>query len=228
MRKFLTPSRVVPITPWTATSRWDLDPTRIAILVFGLVLFGIGDALIILSNLGNSPWAVFAEGLSNTLGVNMGWSTFIIGLGVMLLWFPLKERIGLGTIANIVVISYVVQLTMSFIPRQQDVGIGLVFVVVGILLEGLGSAIYITCGLGAGPRQGLMTALNRITGVRVSRIATAIEVTVCIIGILMGGRFGVGTIMFALLIGQAVAYGFGIMNALNRAPTTAEASELNV
>jgi uncharacterized membrane protein YczE len=222
MRKFLTPSRTVPHTTWTANSRWDLDPVRIGILVFGLVLFGIGDALVILSNLGNSPWAVFAEGLSKLLGINIGWSTFVIGIAVMLLWFPLKERIGLGTIANIVVISYVVQLTMSFIPRQTDVGIGLVFVIVGILLEGIGSAIYITCGLGAGPRQGLMTALNRITGVRVSRIATSIEITVCVIGIILGGRFGIGTIMFALLIGQAVAYGFGIMSQISRTPTPAE------
>jgi uncharacterized protein len=210
MRKFLTPSRTVPHTAWTAPSRWDLEPTRLLILIFGLTLFGFGDALIILSNLGNSPWAVLAEGISKIAHIIIG-------------WFPLKERVGLGTVANIIVISYVVQLTMSFIPRQSDLGIGLVFVVLGIILEGIGSAIYITCGLGSGPRQGLMTALNRITGVRVSRIATSIEVTVCIIGILLGGRFGVGTIMFALLIGQAVAYGFGIVSQF-RTQTPAPAS----
>ncbi len=223
MRKFLTPSRTVPHTAWTAPSRWDLEPTRLLILIFGLTLFGFGDALIILSNLGNSPWAVLAEGISKIAQISIGWSTFAIGIVVLSLWFPLKERVGLGTVANIIVISYVVQLTMSFIPRQSDLGIGLVFVVLGIILEGLGSAIYITCGLGAGPRQGLMTALNRITGVRVSRIATSIEVTVCIIGILLGGRFGVGTIMFALLIGQAVAYGFGIVSQF-RTQTPAPAS----
>ena len=108
---------------------------------------------------------------------------------------------------------------LTFIPRQESIVNGAVFLVIGIACVGLGSAIYITCGLGAGPRQGMMTALHRITGMRVARIATSIEVVVFTLGVLMGGKYGIGTLVFALCIGPAVAIGFSIMREIGGTPT---------
>lgn len=220
---FFRPSRTIPTTTWTATSRWELTIPRFFILVGGLFLFGLGEAFFIQSNLGNSPWAVFAGGLSNITGYSIEWCTFAISLCVVLLWIPLKEKFGIGPIANTIVVAWAMGVCRSFIPlNAPSVGsnevtsyvTGAVFLLLGIMSIGLGSALYITCGLGAGPRQGLMAALHRITGQPVSRITTALEVIVCVIGIALGGKYGVGTILFAVLVGQSVAIWFGVVGRL--------------
>jgi uncharacterized membrane protein YczE len=219
MLKFLQPSRTIPHTTWTATSRWDMSLFRLLILGFGLFLFGIGESLYIQSNLGNSPWAVFADGVAKLTGTTIAWSTFVISCVVFLLWIPLKEKYGIGPIANTLIVPLAMSVGLTFIPRQESTTTGIVFLIIGIACVGLGSAIYITCGLGAGPRQGVMTALHRITGVRVARIATSIEVVVFTLGVLMGGKYGIGTLVFALCIGPAVAIGFSIMREIGEAPT---------
>ena len=219
MLKFLQPSRTIPHTTWTATSRWDMSLFRLLILGFGLFLFGIGESLYIQSNLGNSPWAVFADGVAKLTGTTIAWSTFVISCVVFLLWIPLKEKYGIGPIANTLIVPLAMSVGLTFIPRQESTTTGIVFLIIGIACVGLGSAIYITCGLGAGPRQGMMTALHRITGVRVARIATSIEVVVFTLGVLMGGKYGIGTLVFALCIGPAVAIGFSIMREIGEAPT---------
>jgi uncharacterized protein len=220
MLKFLQPSRTIPHTTWTATSRWDMSFFRLLILGFGLFLFGIGESLYIQSNLGNSPWAVFADGVAKLTGTSIAWSTFVISCVVFLLWIPLKEKYGIGPIANTLIVPLAMSVGLTFIPRQESTTTGALFLVIGIACVGLGSAIYITCGLGAGPRQGMMTALHRITGVRVARIATSIEVVVFTLGVLMGGKYGVGTLVFALCIGPAVAIGFSIMREIGGTPTS--------
>jgi uncharacterized membrane protein YczE len=192
---------------------------RLLILGFGLFLFGIGESLYIQSNLGNSPWAVFADGVAKLTGTTIAWSTFVISCVVFLLWIPLKEKYGIGPIANTLIVPLAMSVGLTFIPRQESTTTGIVFLIIGIACVGLGSAIYITCGLGAGPRQGVMTALHRITGVRVARIATSIEVVVFTLGVLMGGKYGIGTLVFALCIGPAVAIGFSIMREIGEAPT---------
>lgn len=219
MLKFLQPSRTIPHTTWTAPSRWDLSWVRLLILASGLFLFGIGESLYIQSNLGNSPWAVFADGVAKLTGTTIAWSTFAISCVIFLLWMPLKEKYGIGPIANTLIVPWAMNVGLTFIPRQTSIPNGVLFLVIGIACVGLGSAIYITCGLGAGPRQGMMTALHRITGVRVARIATSIEVVVFTIGVLMGGKYGVGTLVFALSIGPAVAIGFNIMREIGATPT---------
>ena len=212
--EFLKPHKTVPVTPWRANSRWDLSFSRVAILFFGLAIFGLGDALVVQSNLGNAPWTVFAQGLSLRTGLSLGWATFVTGCFVLLIWIPLRERPGFGTLANIVIISAAIEFGVSVFPLQETLIGGLASALIGIALVGLGSALYITCGLGPGPRDGAMTGIHQLTGVRVGRVRMGIEVTVLIVGALLGGKLGLGTALFALLIGQSVAISFGIVARL--------------
>jgi len=210
----LRPHKTVPVTPWRAMHRWDLSIPRVLILFLGLAMFGFGDALVFQSNLGNAPWTVFAEGLSLKTGLSLGWTTFYTGFVVLLIWIPLRERPGFGTIGNIVIISACIQIGVEIFPLQSTFIGGIASALLGIALVGIGSALYITCGLGSGPRDGLMTGIHNRTGVRVGRVRICIEVMVLIIGALLGGNIGLGTALFALLIGQSVAISFGVVARL--------------
>ena len=210
----LRPHKTVPITPWQAKHRWDLSFSRVLILVIGLALFGFGDALVVQSNLGNGPWTVFSQGLSLKTGLSLGWATFYTGFVVLLIWIPLKERPGFGTLANIVIISASIQAGVEIFPLQTTFLGGVASALLGIAFVGIGSALYITCGLGSGPRDGAMTGIHNRTGIRVGRVRMGIEVTVLIIGAFLGGRIGLGTALFALLVGQSVAISFGVVARL--------------
>ena len=210
----LKPHRTVPVVPWTAKSRWDLSFKRVFILFFGLAVFGLGDGLIIQSGLGNAPWSVLAQGISLKSGLSIGTSTLIIGSLVLALWIPLRERPGFGTLSNIVIISLFIEIATHIFPKQESIVTGLIFTLVGIAMVGLGSSLYITCGLGPGPRDGAMTGLHQRTGVRVGRVRLGLEVVVSIAGALLGGTLGLGTLLFALLIGQSVAISFGLLARL--------------
>lgn len=210
----LKPHRTVPVVPWTAKGRWDLAPMRVTILFFGLAIFGLGDGLIIQSGLGNAPWSVLAQGISLKSGLSIGTSTLIIGALVLSLWIPLRERPGFGTLSNIVIISLFIEIGTNIFPKQDNLLPGLGFTFVGIALVGIGSSLYITCGLGPGPRDGAMTGLHQRTGVRVGRVRLGLEIVVSIAGALLGGTLGLGTLLFALLIGQSVAISFGILARL--------------
>jgi uncharacterized membrane protein YczE len=131
-----------------------------------------------------------------------------------LVWIPLREKPGFGTLANIALIATFIQIGTSIFPLQNSLAMGILFDLIGIALVGMGSALYITCGLGPGPRDGMMTGLHQRTGVRVGRVRLAIEVTVLVIGWLMGGVVGVGTLLFALLIGESIAISLGILARL--------------
>jgi uncharacterized membrane protein YczE len=210
----LKPHRTVPQVPWTAAHRWDLSPKRVTILIVGLAIFGLGDGVIIQSGLGNAPWSVLAQGISLKSGLSIGTSTFIIGAFVLSLWIPLKERPGFGTLANILIISLFIEIGTNIFPLQDRLLNGLIFTFLGIALVGIGSAFYITCGLGPGPRDGAMTGLHQRTGVRVGRVRLGLEVIVSIAGAVLGGTLGLGTLLFALFIGQSVAISFGILARL--------------
>ena len=210
----LKPHKTVPITPWRANSRWDLSPLRVFILFFGLAIFGLGDSLFIQAGIGNAPWTVFAEGLTYKTGMSIGFATFVISVFVLLLWIPLRERPGFGPLANIVLIASFIEIGTHLFPVANSFAVGILYNFIGISLVGIGSALYITCGLGPGPRDGAMTGLHYRTGVRVGRVRMAIEITVLVIGFLMGGTVGVGTALFALLIGQSVAISLGILARL--------------
>jgi uncharacterized membrane protein YczE len=210
----LKPHRTVPQVPWSANGRWDLSFTRVMILFFGLAVFGLGDGLIIQSGLGNAPWSVLAQGISLKSGLSIGTSTLIIGALVLTLWIPLRERPGFGTLSNILIISLFIEIATNIFPRQESLLPGLVFTILGIAMVGIGSSLYITCGLGPGPRDGAMTGLHQRTGVRVGRVRLGLEVVVSFVGALLGGTLGLGTVLFALLIGQSVAISFGILARL--------------
>ncbi len=203
---FLKPARTVPHTSWTARHRWAVTPANFLILFFGLAIFGLGEALLIQSTIGNSPWSVFAQGLSLHTPLTIGESTGLISVTVLLFWWPLKEKPGFGTLANIAVIAIFIQIGVDWIPLiASGFLLQLFYIFIGIGLVGAGSAIYITCGLGPGPRDGLMTSIHKKTGIRISRVRLAIEVTVLIVGKLLGGSLGIGTAMFALFIGNSIA-----------------------
>jgi uncharacterized protein len=210
----LKPHRTVPVVPWTANGRWDLSTKRVLILFFGLAIFGLGDGLIIQSGLGNAPWSVLAQGISLKSGLSIGTSTLIIGALVLSLWIPLREHPGFGTLSNIIIISLFIEIGTNIFPKQENIYSGLLFTLIGIAMVGIGSSLYITCGLGPGPRDGAMTGLHQRTGVRVGRVRLGIEVVVSIAGALLGGTLGLGTLLFALLIGQSVAISFGLLARL--------------
>ena len=210
----LKPHKTVPVTPWRAEHRWQLSPTRVLILFFGLAIFGLGDSLLVQGNVGNAPWTVFSQGLTLKTGMSIGWATFVISVFVLLIWIPLNEKPGFGTLANIVLIATFIEVGTHIFPKQSSTLSGIVFSLIGIAMVGLGSALYITCGLGPGPRDGAMTGIHYKTGIRVGRVRLGIEVVVLIIGWLMGGTVGIGTALFALLIGQSVAIFLGIVARL--------------
>ena len=146
--EFLRPHKTVPHTSWTASSRWDLTPLRTFVLFFGLFIFGLGDSLLIQSEIGNAPWSVLAQGISNRLDITMGWATFGISSLVLLLWIPLKEKPGFGTLSNIALIAIAIQVGVTIFPAQSSYPIGIGYCLIGIAMVGVGSSLYITCGLG--------------------------------------------------------------------------------
>jgi len=215
----LRPSRTIPKTPWRADSTWSLGTgkhhiQRLAILLFGLTIFGIGEAFLVITGLGNSPWVVLSEGISLHTILNIGESTFLVSVLVLLLWIPLRQKPGFGTLANIVVIAAAIEVGLFFIPEVDNTLLKYFFVLFGIALVGAGSALYITCGLGTGPRDGLMTGLHYKTGVRVGRVRLGIEIVAASTGAILGGSLGIGTLLFALLIGQSVAISLGVVDRL--------------
>ena len=218
LKTLLRPHKTIPHTSWTAKTRWSLTPARILILVFGLTVFGLGEALLIQSTLGNSPWAVLSQGLSRHTPLSLGWANFFISIAVLLGWIPLKQRPGFGTLANIVVISTALQVGTDIFPiEHHTMWIRLAYLFGGIALIGCGSAFYITCGLGPGPRDGLMTGIHKITGIRVGRVRLVLEVIVASVGWAIGGRVGIGTLCFALFIGNSVAIWLGLVRDLENA-----------
>lgn len=178
---------------------------RVVQLLFGLVLFGVGIALMLQSGLGLPPWDVLHQGLTEQFGLSVGTWSIIISFVVLLLWIPLKERYGIGTVFNAIVIGLIIDLGALVIPEPKNIWLEVLMLAGGILIIGVASGLYIGANLGPGPRDGLMTAIAR-RGPSIRLTRWGLEVAVLVTGILMGGTFGVGTIAFALLIGPIVQY----------------------
>jgi uncharacterized membrane protein YczE len=212
IKGFLRGSHTVPRTRWTAPSRWRPSFSTFSILIFGLYIFGTGEALFVQAGLGNGPWTVFAQGVGKQTGLSLGLATFLVSALVLLLWLPLKQRPGFGTIANMIVISGALQIGITVIPTVHTIWLQVVMVLSGIVMIGAASGLYLTCGLGPGPRDGWMTAIHFRTGISVARVRMAIEVLVLAIGWLLGGVVGIGTLVFAFAIGRSVAVWLGIVS----------------
>jgi uncharacterized membrane protein YczE len=211
LRLALKTSRKIPRTSWTAEHPWQLSFSRVAILYLGLLLLGIGGAIVVQSGLGNAPWTVFAQGISFQTGISLGWSFFFVSCVVLLLWFPLKLKPGFGTISNALIFALTLETTINLITPPESFLLALAAVFFGIILVGAGTAIYVTCGLGGGPRDGLMIGIVENTKWRVAYIRSGIEGTVLGLGYLLGGKVGIGTVLSVFLAGWSVAVWFNIV-----------------
>ncbi|HEY1824456.1 MAG TPA: hypothetical protein VGG21_00660 [Acidimicrobiales bacterium] len=173
---------------------------RLTRLYFGLALYGISDAMLLLAGLGVDPWDVLHQGLARHFGLGVGTWAIIVGAGVLVLWLPLRQRPGVGTLSNVLIIGSVIDLVMALAPAPHGLALRAVVMLAGVFLNGVATGAYIGAGLGPGPRDGLMTGLAaRGHSIRVVR--TSIEVTVLVIGWRLGGSVGVGTVIYALAIG---------------------------
>ena len=200
-------AKKVPATTWSSDDPMSTKPKAktLLILVVGLWIFGTGDAVIIAAGLGVAPWTVLAQGIGNQLNWSIGEATFFISVVVLFLWIPIKEKPGIGTILNAILIAAAIDIMEPKLPHPQDPLFQTIQVLVGTILVGVGSGFYLTANLGPGPRDGWMTGIQRITNIPIGRVRTSIEVMVLIIGWRLGGIFGIGTIIFAILIGPIVA-----------------------
>jgi uncharacterized membrane protein YczE len=204
---FLRPSHHVPVTRWRSSSRWRPTPASLAVVIVGQWIFGTGEALLVASGLGVAPWTVLAQGLSTRLPIPIGAATLLVSALVLLLWIPLREWPGLGTICNAVIIATAIQVMVTVLPAPDPLAARLAFVLAGIVIIGLGSGLYLTANLGPGPRDGWMTGIHQRTGWPISAVRLAIEAVVLVLGWALGGTVGIGTVLFALLIGPSVGYG---------------------
>jgi len=201
--------REIPIMPWSSPTPYNLKPKikTFVYLILGLTLFGLGEAIMIASGGGVSPWTVLAQGIAGRMGWSIGFTTMVVSLSVLILWIPLRRKPGLATILNVLIIAFMIDFSLPLLPSPQYLTLQLLQAAFGVLVVGLASGLYLTANLGAGPRDGLMTGLQAVTGLPIAWIRIAIEVTVVSIGWYLGGVVGVGTVLFALGIGPCVAIG---------------------
>lgn len=198
---------------------------RLTQLFAGLVLYGASMALMLRAALGLDPWDVFHQGLSGHVGLSFGMLVNVVGAVVLLLWIPLRQKPGIGTVANILTIGTAVDLTMLVLPEIEGLALRATALVAGVVLNGIAGAMYIGAGLGPGPRDGLMTGLCRRTGWSIRLVRTGIELTVLAVGWLLGGTVGVGTILYAVTIGPIVQTFLPVFTI--RAPSTQKSAPIN-
>ena len=203
----------IPNLTWSSSNPLNFNPNlkTLIFLVLGLSLFAIGETLLITANQGVSPWTVLAQGISFQTNLSIGITTFIVSLIVLILWYPLKQKPGLGTILNIVLISIIIDLSTPILPYPKSFLFQIIQSIVAVFLVGLGSGFYLTANLGPGPRDGLMTGLQNLTNQPIALIRTIIEVSAVGIGFYLGGIVGIGTLLFAFGIGPMVSLGIFIV-----------------
>ncbi|MCT4357429.1 hypothetical protein M5362_30450 [Streptomyces sp. Je 1-79] len=179
---------------------------RLAQLYIGLALYGISSALLVRGGLGLEPWGVLHQGLAEKTGLTIGVVSIIVGAAVLLLWIPIRQRPGLGTVSNVFVIGVAMDGTLALVPEAGGWAARIALLVLGIVLNGAATGLYIAARFGPGPRDGLMTGLHRLTGRSIRLVRTAIEVAVVATGFLLGGSVGVGTVLYALSIGPLAQF----------------------
>jgi len=199
----------VPTLSWSSFDELNFKPRIITLLylVIGLILFGLGETMLITANAGVSPWTVLAQGISIKTGYSIGITTFIVSIGVLILWIPLKQKPGIGTILNTIIISIVLDVSLPYLPTPESFFLQALQVFIGVIIVGLGSGFYLISNLGPGSRDGLMTGLQKKTNLPIALIRTTIEVSAVVFGFYLGGVVGVGTLVFAFGIGPAVSAG---------------------
>jgi len=204
----IAPKHEVPITRWTAENLWDLSWLRALLLTIGIILLGIGGSFTVQSDLGTAPWTVLAQGISVQTGLPLGVSFFLVSLSVFLMWIPLALKPGYGTIANTVFFAAGLQIGVDYIPSPANTFMAYLLVLLGVFITGAGGAMYITCGLGTGPRDGIMLAFLGKTKMPITIVRAIIEIVVLTVGYFLGGDVGIGTVIIALLIGRSFSFWF--------------------
>ncbi|MDA7770457.1 hypothetical protein N8925_04005 [Candidatus Pelagibacter sp.] len=203
----------IPKVHWSSEKPLNFKPkiSTFFFLCLGLVLFGLGEGLLIVSLAGASPWSVLAQGIALNVDFSTGIITIFVSIGVLIFWVPLKQKPGIGTILNAIIIGLMIDVCIKFVPTPE-IYISQIFMsVIAVLTVGLGGGIYLVANLGAGPRDGLMVGLQKKTKLPIAAVRGFLEVTVMSIGWYLGGTVGIGTLFFAFGIGPAVAFGLFIV-----------------
>jgi len=197
----------VPSLSWSSPKALTFTPPFLSVifLVIGLTLFGLGEALLIAAGVGVSPWTVFAQGITHVTGWSIGFATFVISLFVLFCWIPLRQTPGIGTVLNTVIIALVLDFLLPYLPTFDNVILKIVGAIIGVLVTGFGGGLYLIANLGPGPRDGLMTGLQRMTNLPIAWVRSGLELAVIAVGWTLGGSVGFGTVLFALGIGPSIA-----------------------
>ena len=206
----------IPRVSWSSERPLNLKPriSTFFFLCFGLSLFGIGEGLLLVSYTGASPWSVLAQGISLKVNFSIGVITFFISIFVISLWVFLNQKPGIGTILNAVIIAAMIDVCLNYVSTPESFAAKMILAVSAVLLVGIGSGIYLVANLGPGPRDGLMTGLQKKTNLPIAAVRAFLEITVVSIGWYLGGTVGIGTILFAFGIGPAVAFGLFIVGRI--------------
>ena len=206
----------IPKVNWSSEKPYNYKPkfSTFFFLCFGLTLFGLGEGLLIVSFTGASPWSVLAQGISLNVDLSIGTITLLISIAVLILWIPLGQKPGMGTIFNALIIALMIDLCIKFVPTPSDYIHQIILAVVSVITVGIGGGIYLVSNLGAGPRDGLMIGLQKITNLPVASVRAFLEISVVSIGWYLGGTVGAGTLLFAFGIGPCVALGLFLVDKI--------------
>ena len=206
----------IPKVDWTSDKPHNLKPkfSTFFFLCFGLMLFGLGEGLLIVSFTGASPWSVLAQGISLKVNLSIGTITLLISIAVLILWIPLGQKPGMGTIFNALIIAFMIDLCIKFVPTPSNYLNQLILAVISVMMVGIGGGIYLVSNLGAGPRDGLMIGLQKISNFPIAAVRATLEISVVSVGWYLGGTVGIGTLLFAFGIGPCVALGLYLVDKI--------------
>ncbi len=204
----------IPKVKWSSEKPFNFKPKfpTFFFLCFGLSLFGLGEGLLIVSFTGASPWSVLAQGISLNVNLSIGTITLLISIAVLILWIPLGQKLGMGTIFNALIIAIMIDLCIKYVPTPSNYIHQLLLAVISVIMVGIGGGIYLVSNLGAGPRDGLMIGLQKLTNFPIAVVRATLEISVVSIGWYLGGTVGVGTLLFAFGIGPCVALGLYLVD----------------
>ena len=212
---FLTIKKI-PKTSWSSKKPLNFKPKfwTFLYLCLGLILFGLGEGLLIVSFTGASPWSVLAQGISLNVNLSIGTITLLISISVLILWIPLGQKLGIATILNALIIAIMIDLCIKFVPTPSNYYNQLILAIVSVIAVGIGGGIYLVSNLGAGPRDGLMVGLQVKTNLPIALVRALLEISVVTIGWYLGGVVGIGTLLFAFGIGPCVALGLYLVDKI--------------
>ena len=206
----------IPKVSWSSKKIYNFKPRFLTLFFccFGLMLFGLGEGLLIVSITGASPWSVLAQGISLNANLSIGMITFFISIAVLILWIPLGQKPGMATILNALIIALMIDLCIKFVPTPNNYYNQIFLAIVSVITVGIGGGIYLVSNLGAGPRDGLMVGLQKKTNLPIALVRATLEIIVVSVGWYLGGIVGIGTLLFAFGIGPCVALGLYLVDKI--------------